>query len=180
MPKFNLINMYKLILFSILTTQIHSQTIPTEWMGKWEGTVDIWRFNEKIDSFPMSLEISPRDTAWSFIISYDKNQNKPDIRKYQLIKVNQPQGHFAIDEQNSILLDTYLVGDCMFTKFSGMGNDLQTRICLSNEQLEYEITSSHSAPVRISGNEVIGKDTIPEIRSYDVFTIMKAKLKKDK
>ncbi len=61
-----------------------------------------------------------------------------------------------------------------------MGSELQTRMCLEEQTLTYEITSRLEEPLRVSGNEVIDKDTIPEIRSYELYNIMKAKLKKEK
>ena len=113
------------------------------------------------------------------MIFYDRDKNKPDKRKYQLILVDAAKQHFAIDEQNSIILDTYFNDNCLYTRFGGMGSDLQTRICLRDEVLEYEIMSNYSKPIRVSGNEIIGKDTIPEITSYDLYNFMKAKLIKD-
>lgn len=168
-----------LILF-LFSSTLSSQSLPKEWHGKWEGTVDIWSYNNKIDSFPMSLEIQPLDSTWTFIINYNRDIKKPDVRKYQLIVVNPEKNHLAIDEKNSIILDSYFNDDCLYTRFGGMGSDLLTRICLSDQELNYEITSNYSTPLRVSGNEVIGNDTIPEIKSYDLYHIMKAKLRKAK
>ena len=61
-----------------------------------------------------------------------------------------------------------------------MGSELLTKICLENGFLEYEITSVFSEPERVSGKEIIRGDTIPEINSYEVYNIMKAKLIKEK
>jgi len=168
-----------LALLVLTTFQVKGQIIPSEWEGKWQGTVDIWSYNIKKDSFPMSLEISPKDSVWNFVISYNKYIDKPDIRKYELISIDTSKRHLAIDEKNSILLDTYFNDNCLYTRFGGMGSDLQTRICLNRGELEYEITSNLSKPVRVSGNEIIKKDTIPEIKSYTIYHIMKAILKKE-
>lgn len=167
-----------IILFLLLALSLKSQTIPTNWQGKWQGTVNIWAYNSKIDSFPMSLKITPNDTVWDFVISYNRDVDKPDVREYQLIIVDADNNHFAIDEQNSIILDCYFNDNCLYTIFGGMGSDLQTRICLSGQELNYEITSNFSKPIRTSGNEIIEKDTVPEIRSYDLYHLMKAKLVK--
>jgi len=114
------------------------------------------------------------------VISYNRNIDKPDQRNYQLIVVDRSKYHLAIDEQNSIILDTYFNDNCLYTRFGGMGSDLQTRICMINQTLEYEITSNYSEPIRISGNQVIENDTMPEITSYDLYHIMKATLTKKK
>lgn len=166
-----------LLLFTSLS--IKSQIIPVEWEGIWHGTVDIWSYNVKTDSFPMSLEITPQDSVWNFVISYKKDVNKPDIRRYELIVVDKSKFHLAIDEKNTIILDSYFNDNCLYTKFGGMGSDLQTRICMSERCLEYEITSNLSDPIRVSGDEIVNSDTIPEIRSYDLYHIMKARLIKE-
>lgn len=166
-----------LLLFSSLT--INGQIIPLEWEGIWHGTVNIWSYNVKIDSFPMSLEITPKDSVWNFVINYNRDKENPDIRRYELIVIDNSKHHLAIDEKNSIILDSYFNDNCLYTKFSGMGSDLQTRTCLTEGELEYEITSNFSKPIRSSGNEIIKNDTVPEILSYDLYHLMKAKLKKE-
>ena len=127
----------------------------------------------------MSLEITPRDSVWNFVISYKKDIDKPDIRQYELIVMDTAKYHLAIDEKNSIVLDSYFNDNCLYTIFAGMGSDLQTRICMTEGALDYEITSNLSEPIRVSGNEIIENDTIPEIRSYDLYHIMKARLKRE-
>ena len=175
-----LFQLIKVVLLLLITFQTNGQVIPSEWEGTWSGTVNIWSYNKKTDSFPMSLEITPKDSVWNFVIFYKKDPNKPDKRQYELIIIDPSKYHLAIDEKNSIILDSYFNDNCLYTIFGGMGSDLQTRICMNKETLEYEITSSLSQPIRISGNEVIANDTIPEISSYNLYHIMKAKLKKEK
>ena len=165
-------------LLCIFSISLHAQGLPEAWQGKWAGTCDIWAFNKITRSFPMSLDISPTDSGYTFIINYQIDSTKPDIRRYSLILVEDSIGHYAIDEHNSIILDTYLNGNCMFTNFGVVTTDLQTRICLENGEMEYEITSVNADPIRRSGNEVIGKDSIPEVKSYKLFHFMKARLRK--
>ena len=158
---------------------VFSQSGLAPWEGIWKGVVDIWDSGKKIDSFPMSLEIIPKDSAWDFIILYNRNPDKPDKRAYSLIVIEDSIGHYAIDEHNGIILDCYALDNCIYASFGGLGNDLLSRMCLQGEQLEYEISSALSDPIRISGNTVMEGDTIPEIRSYKVFNLMKAVLTKE-
>ena len=80
----------------------------SDWVGSWKGTVDLWAFYRKSDTFPISLDIQSQDTALSFTINYAFDPEKPDIRKYQLIKIDSVNAHLAIDEQNSIVLASFL------------------------------------------------------------------------
>lgn len=164
--------------FILITGHIYGQLIPLAWEGVWQGTIEIWAYNVHTESFPMSLAITPKDTSWNFVITYDRDVDVPDVRTYELVIIDSSKYHLAIDEQNSIVLDSYINDNCLYTRFAGMGSDLQTRICLIEGELWYEITSSLADPVRISGNEVITNDTIPEIRSFDVYHVMKARLRR--
>ena len=169
-----------LIPLLFLSCQLSSQIVPENWEGKWKGTVKSWSYNTPIDSFEMSIDIIPKDTIWDFIIFYDRAyQGKPDIRAYQLIIEDESKYHLAIDEKNSIFLDCFINDHCLYNKFSGMGSDLQVSMCVKGTKMEYEITSYLSEPIRVSGNKVIEKDTIPEIKSFDLNFLMKAELTKE-
>lgn len=167
------------VLFLFLAFLGYSQSLNADWEGNWKGTVEIWSYNEKVDAFPMSLDIIRKDSIWDFIINYQRQADQTDIRAYQLIVVDESKNHFAIDEKNSIILDAFLNANCLYNRFSGMGSDLQVRMCLEPDGMSYEITSTFAQALRTSGNEVIGNDTIPEIKSYDLYNLMKAKLKKE-
>ena len=174
--------MVKILLLPLIlmSFQLYGQIVPKEWEGKWKGVVKSWTYNNQIDSFEMSLEIIPKDTIWDFIIFYDREyKGKPDIRKYQLIIEDESKYHLVIDERNSIFLDCFVNDNCLYERFSGMGSDLQVRMCVTDSKMEYEITSYLSEPIRISGNEIIQKDTIPEIKSYDLNFLMKGELIKE-
>lgn len=175
--------MAKYLFLSLLfiSFQLNGQIILKEWEGKWNGNVKSWAYNNQIDSFDMSIEISPNDTIWDFTIFYDREyKGKPDIREYQLIVEDESKYHLVIDEKNSIFLDCFINDNCLYNKFSGMGGDLQVRMCVNGTKMEYEITSYLSEPIRISGKGVVQKDTIPEIKSYDLNFLMKGELMKEK
>lgn len=162
-----------LLLFS---SQLVAQVLPSEWIGTWKGDVDLWGFNRKSDTFPMSLDIQSQDTALSFTINYGFDPEKPDIRKYQLIKIDSVNAHLAIDEQNSIVLDTYFNDNCLYNRFAVALTDVQMRICLEEGSMSYELISTDNKAVRTSGGEIMKQDTIPEVFSYEVMQIMKARL----
>ena len=134
-------------------TALNAQDFPESWTGHWAGTVEIWNQNTLVDSLPMSLTISPTDSSCDWTLVYDRvYQGQIDQRNYSLITINDSTGHYAIDEHNDIILDSYLYGDCFYSSFYGRNTDLMMRICrVGPEELSYEITSAHSEPVRTSG-----------------------------
>ncbi|MEL6803677.1 MAG: hypothetical protein AAFO91_07845 [Bacteroidota bacterium] len=162
----------------ILPRTLSAQSLPESWMGKWEGTVEIWSNNQMVDSFPMSLTITPTDTDWDYVIDYQRDPERPDVRRYSLFSLNDSIGHFAVDEHNGIILDTYRNGNCLNSAFSGMNTHLLMRLCLEEDGMAYEITSMPSEAQRINEEHVLEGDTIPEIRAYSVINIMRANLVK--
>lgn len=167
------------ILFYLFTISLSAQSFPTHWVGKWTGNLEIWKANKEVQNIPMSLDIQATDTAHTFIITYNVGQEKPDVRNYTLITINDTIGHYAIDENNSIILDAYLFDDCLYERFSLLGTDLFSRICVDGETMYYEILSGKTKPVRESGNTIIETDTIPAVNSQGVLNVTKAILTKE-
>ncbi|MEO0897182.1 MAG: hypothetical protein AAFY71_12330 [Bacteroidota bacterium] len=159
--------------------QMAAQNFPQDWAGVWTGQMQIWQMNQVVTEFAMKLEISPTDSSWNYIITYKADSDTPDVRTYSLISINDTIGHYGIDEHNSIVLDSYLIGNCLFTHFSGMQTDLQTRVCMHGDHMEYEISYGPTKEVRQSGGTVIEQDTILSINSYAVTSLMKASLKRE-
>ena len=168
---------YLIVAFTLLFINLlNAQSFPTSWEGKWTGIVDIWSSGKKINAFPMSLEITPKDTSWNYTLTYQPPDRPIDIRNYSLVILNDSLGHYAIDEHNNIILDAYTNANCFYAGFGVTESDLLMRICKKDNVLEYEITTVQSDPVRVSGDTVIESDTIPAINSYKVVNLMKAVL----
>ncbi|MEL6675864.1 MAG: hypothetical protein AAFR61_26895 [Bacteroidota bacterium] len=161
------------LLFCFLNPAMMAQ-LSEAWHGTWQGEVEIWEQNRLQFSFPMSLEIMPQDSGLTFSIHYDRGGEKPDIRRYSLLSITDSVGHYVIDEHNSILLDAYQNGPCLYNHFAGMETLLQMRMCLEEDHLNYEITSTKEEPVRSSG----GNEGVSEIESREVFQVMRARLKR--
>ncbi len=172
--------LFPLLFFSLTATALAGQTFPADWLGKWTGDLEIWRGNRQVNTVPMSLEIQPLDTAWTFVITYQAGTAAPDLRNYLLVAVDDAAGHYAIDEKNGIVLDVYLFDNCLYDRFSLMGSDLFSRMCRLGETLVYEIISGNTEPARISGDTIMGADTIPPVSSYGLLNLTKAVLSKER
>ena len=124
--------MRKLLLVLILqgiAFQIVAQSFPASWEGYWSGEVEIWGSGVQQGAFPMSLEIKPTDSLWTYIITYDHGRlPEPDIREYSLVILEDTLGHYAIDEHNSIVLDAYFMGGCHLFKTYPASMLIQARV----------------------------------------------------
>lgn len=169
------------LLFCFAAWQATAQhTISDEWYGKWTGQMEIIALGRANVTLPVSLEIAPADSGWRYVITYNAGTDKPDRRDYQLIAIDAAKGHYAIDEKNGIILDSYLLGNCLFTSFAVMENNIVSRVCIEGtDTLHYEIISGKATPVRISGGQQQGA-AVPTVNSYALFNRMKAILRREK
>ncbi|WP_420459018.1 hypothetical protein [Neolewinella sp.] len=161
-----------------LSVLLYAQTFPDDWYGSWRGDLAIWRAGQQVDTVPMEFELSLADTGGiNYIIRYLPEGRPVDERSYLLQSVDSTAGHYVIDERNGILLDEYLVDNCLYSRFDVMGSDLLARICYTaQDTLEYEITGGPVGPIRESGATTVGSDTIPPVRAYRIGSVTKAKL----
>jgi hypothetical protein len=148
---------------------------PTDWLGDWKGELKIWNNGGLVRSIPMELQISATDSAglWNWGIVYLQD-GKPDNRPYLLRAVDTKNGLYQVDELNGILLDSYLLGNVFFTRFSVMESLLLSSYRLEGDKLVFELISGKTDQPSLSG----GVDDIPEVGSYPIVVLQRAILEK--
>lgn len=158
-----------------------SYTFPDDWLGTWEGTLEIYSNSTLKQSVQMALYNEPTDTVdvYRWAIRYGDNPDE-GLRDYKLRVVDKTRGHYVVDEMNSIYLDSYLVLNKLIAPFEVQGNMLQSVYERSCDHLIFEITVSDTKPARLSGNTEFDKESIPEVKSYNVKTYQRAVLNKTK
>ncbi len=161
---------FAILFLSKLSSIAQFQNFPTAFEGLWEGELKIYKpataeepkspFNKP--KVLMQLEITPNDTAhcWNFTIRYI-SQGKPDERKY-LLKRDSFSGSYIIDEQNSLKLYCYLMGNTLVERFSLPEKDITCIYKFSPDTVFTQIISSEITPVTWTG----GSNGIPKIYSY--------------
>ena len=187
-----------LLLFSTACTSTRNSTDPTpakvgttlspkelnfpeDWQGAWSGNLEIYTLTGLAQQVPMQLEIYPIDSSenWTWNIVYGPDR-ETGLRAYELVPVDPEKGLYAIDEQNSIRLEAYLLGGQLVQRFEVMGNLLVTTTQLIKPNtLRWEILSGKLDPVSTTGDQVVEGDTIPPVRGYPVGVRQTATLKRD-
>ena len=169
-----------LLLFSqIINAQIDSLTFPASWVGKWQGTLEIFNEKGKQQELPMQLHILPIDTAnrytWTIIYGEDATTG---TRAYELVTVDAERGLYAIDEKNSIQMEAYLLGNKLFQRFEVMGSLLLTTNELrADGTLSWEIISGKLEPVSITGDEKVEGKDIPAVKAFPIGILQRAILR---
>jgi len=171
------------LLFMLLATAISNmlgqeEPFPMNWEGTWSGKLEIYYQNQLRQSVPMELSIRPIDSMrWEYQTIYSPSKN-PVEKAYELVAQSPERGQYIIDEKNGILLQAQYQEGCLYSAFEVMGNHLQSRICLRDGNLHYEIVSGPASPAKTTGDVVMGSDTIPPVQVFSRPSVQRAILKK--
>lgn len=146
-------------------TAQNTATWPDAWLGQWKGELVLEKpGQDSARRFPMALEITATDTptAWNWVIIYGEGE-KQDRREYLLVAQDSSYSHFVMDEQNSILLDQYRIGNRMYSRFSVDSTMLVAVSKVLGDTMEAEIWTSP-----LSGKKT--GENLPDDQSYDIFS----------
>ncbi len=151
---------------------------PKGWQGTWHGELSI--FSERnIQKAPMWVEIEPIDTSsqgrWTFGLVYGSKEK--DWRPYELVPVDTAKGIWAVDEKNSIVMESYLRGPKFLCWFVVQGSRvLCTYELVGKDELIFEVLAGKEAPISQTGNSIHGLDTIPLVSTYPIQVFQRARL----
>ena len=162
------------------TTDTSNAAFPTDWAGNWAGVLHISNGSGLVQKIDMELSIQPiADSTFSYTIIY--GEDKPENhRPYLLKSVDAPNGHYIVDEQNSILLDEYFLGGKLYSRFEVSGTLLLATVEQRNKQLIYEIIAGPLQPVRSTGDTIHEDEEIPPVNSYQIRVQQRAILERIK
>ncbi len=151
-----------------LFSQQDSLGFPGNWVGEWTGDLVISTSAGEVQQLPMILRILPQEEGrYTFTIVYGEDTPE-NTRPYFLETIDAEKGHYVTDEENSILLDDFLINGKLYSRFEVMGNLLLSTLEEREGQLIYEIISGPLAPIRTTGDTIIEGEEIPPVNSYHV------------
>ena len=156
----------------------YQPVFPDDWLGVWEGTLQIFSTTGKTMDVPMSCAHRRRnDGRYDWHLIYGKGAQK-DERTYTLLPVNSATGHYQVDESNGILLDGFVFKDRFISTFEVMDNVIQTQYIRHKDGLDFEVTLHAKQTLHTSGDTIVGKDTIPAVATFRTLVFQKAILKR--
>ena len=167
--------------FSVFAQNVNpliKNDFPNSWVGDWVGELMIYNANGLQQILPMQLIINPLGdtTDFTFTIIYGLDV-ETGTRSYILETIDAEKGQYRINEQNSIKIDAYLLGDKLVQRFEVMGNLLDTFIEKKGEHLIWEIFSGKMQG-NITGDTVHQGDTIPPVQTFPMRVYQKCVLSK--
>lgn len=160
---------------------IPSVNFPEDWLGYWEGTLDIYNDKGLAQSIPMALDHSSTeaDSIWTWAIIYGED-TIAGRRDYSLKVEDASAGHYYVDENNYILLDGFHRGNHFISTFKVQGNYLMTDYKLDGEELIFTIHFFPEKEIRTTGGTKQGEEEIPFVYSYKNTVLQEARLRRKK
>ena len=164
---------------SQLTEEKRQYSFPDDWLGYWEGELNIYNSTGKTMTVPMALDNSKtdRDSVWTWAIIYGEDTIS-GRRDYELNVVDASKGHYVVDEKNSIFLDAFLLDNNLISTFKVAGNVLQSSYELDGEDMIFTIHMYGEEEIRTTGDTLYNGEEIPAVYSYKNAIYQKARLKK--
>ncbi len=161
-----LILLHLICLFAVSGLNGQQSSFPDGWLGHWTGELEIFSGPQKVNSIPMSLEITRVDssTTLKYFISYG---NGPDaLRSYYLKAIDPKNGRYLLDESNGIRIETYLLGDRLVSIFEVQHSLIQSVAYLENDLLHYQIFAGSFESISVTGDTILESDTIPAVQTF--------------
>jgi hypothetical protein len=116
-------------------------------------------------NFSMQLRIQPTDSAnqytWQIIYGDDNKDNRPYILK----AIDTAKGHWIVDENDGIILDSYVHGSCIHGAFTVQGNTIVDNYCIEAGLMKVEFFSIKLGDKKQSGK---GTEETPFVDSYKI------------
>jgi len=174
--------MKKLIILLFLAFSIGGFSqgcFPYGWFGTYEGQVEIFGVDSVARRVLMNLDIGPteNDSTFYWTITYGEGAKK-DIRKYQMISMDNSVGHYVMDEKNGIKIESYLKNKVMTSFFAVSGSFIIVTYEKVDDGIAFSVISAKTEPVSKTGGEKFSDEEIPIVTTYPVTGRQRALLKK--
>jgi hypothetical protein len=125
----------------------------------------------------MQLRIQPTDSAnqysWQIIYGDDNKDNRPYILK----SVDTAKGHWIIDENDGIVLESYVHGNCIHGAFTVQDNTIVDNYCVEGNTMQVEFFSIKLGDKKQSGKGIAETPFVDsyKISSYQTAVLIKVK-----
>lgn len=143
----------RLLFIFFFSSFAFGQGIPNEWLGSYEGEMEIENNNglqQKI-GVNFDLQIMDRPNYWTYNMSYVnlKNDEVMSTKAYKIFYAEETK-KLWMDEGDSLLIEMALMGNCLFDHFELSGMFFNSSLCQQGEDLLFEITGGQKKPTYTS------------------------------
>ena len=139
-----------------------AQTDPlAAWAGLWQGSCELAPPYLGASEFAASLKVeAAMGGVYTWQLTYEASGQMPRaVRHYEMVPVDAPKGHFALDEKNGLMLDTFVAGRAIHTFFTVSGLRIPgLYLLISDDELLLSLPSFEQMPARntcMTGNATL-------------------------
>lgn len=166
---------YLIIAFVLLSElPLTAQKFPDTFLGTWKGPLNIYKGDSVVRTVTTLLEVYPADSGrWDWIITY--GDSGEDRRHYTLVPIDTAKGHWAIDENNGIVIDMFVTGNKVTSLFSVEGSMIQISYWIEGEDLMMELFVHPEKELNTSGK---GTEDSPTVKVWKFTGYQMARMKR--
>ena len=126
--------------------------LPPSWDGVWKGTATLVWASGKAEEAAMELHVSPfaggAAKTWKVVYVF---ADRREVRDYEIRPAEGAgAGRLVIDEKNGSLLNNYLAGETLYSRFTVNGNLVTTRFELRGDRMDVELTMFDVSKPRVT------------------------------
>lgn len=166
-----------LLLLLCVQMEVRAQKFPDAYVGYWKGSLNIYSGSAVKQTVTCMLEVLPADSGrYDWIITY--GDSGEDRRHYTLVPIDTAKGHWAIDENNGIVIDMFATGNKMTSLFSVGGSAIQISYWLEgNDVMMMELFVYPEKEKSSTGN---GTEESPTVKVWKFSGYQLGKMKRMK
>ena len=138
---------------------------PKCFIGNWKGKLQWMIAGKPAQEFTMQLNIQPADSAGQYTWQIIYGDDNKDSRPYILKPADTAKGHWVIDEQNGIILDSYVHGNSVHGAFTVKGNTIVNNYKIMEGMMHVEFFSINLKEKNQTGK---GTEDSPFVENYRI------------
>ncbi len=154
-------------------------SFPHTWVGKWTGELEIWKGSGKVQAIPMTMEIEPVGNTGEFHWKTTFGDKTETTKPYLLKTTDETNGLYVIDEQNSIVIESYLFDNKLVSWYIVAENLILASFEKRGELVVFEILAGSEKPVSTTGGQKIDEEDIPEVKTLPFSVMQRAILSRE-
>lgn len=143
----------RLVIFFFLSSFAFGQGIPNDWLGSYEGTMEIYNRKglQQTIGVKFDLQSLSQENYWTYNMSYVnlKDGQLMTTKAYKIL-YKEENHSFWMDEGDSLLIEMSSLGACFFDHFELSGMFFNSSLCKENADLIFTITGGQKTPTYTS------------------------------
>lgn len=157
---------------------IDNDPLPEAFLGTWQGELKIYQNGVVANSIPMEMTIERIDSLTMLWKTTYTGEGTTTVKDYLLRTWDAQRGQYEIDEKNGINLQASVSGSTLSSIYAVMGRLITVSHSLRNGDLHFQIDVTMEKSSIMTGDTILGGDTIPPVTIYPVLTSQHAILKR--